>query len=263
MFHCARLRFSFMICSMKKAHSVSTPPPAAPEPDRAEAERAGRMLDRLAEMAMERAEAMHAASLAAIKAGDTAAAKDLELSLDRVARGIRRTLALKAHFARRCSEAADKAAAETRARAAEKERRRRQVARIVTSSITTDPNFDNGERLLAATEMWGRLLEKEDIDAALALADHPIEEIVLRLCRDMDVQPEFILMADPDATAQAPTKDTAATDQHGPRFWPRTGPDYARYVRRQSVMGGPFTWFDNDTGTRLDQPPWEQNPDDG
>ncbi|MGO4128286.1 hypothetical protein AB4Z01_28095, partial [Inquilinus sp. YAF38] len=78
---------------MNKAHSDSTPQPAAPEPDRADAGQAARMLDRLAEMAMERAEAMHAASLAAIKAGDTAAVKDLELSLDRVGRGVRHALA--------------------------------------------------------------------------------------------------------------------------------------------------------------------------
>jgi hypothetical protein len=252
---------------MNKAHSVSTsqpaaPQPAAPDPDRADAEQAARMLDRLAEMAMERAEAMHAASLAAIKAGDAATAKDLELSLDRVGRGIRHTLALKAHFARKRREAADRAAAEARAPIEEKARRRRQVARIVTSSITTDPNFDAGERLLATTDMWGRLLEKEDIDAALALADHPIEEIVLRLCRDMDVQPEFILMADPDAKAQAPAKDASANDEHGLRFWPRTGRDYARYSRKRSIMGGPFYWFDNDTRTRLDQPPWGEDPDD-
>jgi hypothetical protein len=245
---------------MNKAHSDSTPQPAAPAP--ADAGQAARMLDRLAEMAMERAEAMHAASLAAIKAGDTAAVRDLELSLDRVGRGIRHALALKAHFARRHREAADQAAAEARAPIEEKARRRRQVARIVTSSIATDPNFDSSERLLATTEMWGRLLEKPDIDAALALADHPIEEIILRLCRDMDVQPEFILMADPDATAQAPAKDDSVNDEHGLRFWPRTGRDYARYSRKQSIMGGPFYWFDNDTRTRLDGTPWVEEPDE-
>ncbi|KGM30037.1 hypothetical protein, partial [Inquilinus limosus] len=91
---------------MQKAHSVPTPQPAGPDP--AEAERAGRMLDRLAEMAMERAEAMHAASLAAIRAGDAATTRDLELSLDRIARGVRRLLALKLHLAQKRQEMAEK-----------------------------------------------------------------------------------------------------------------------------------------------------------
>ena len=102
---------------MNKARSVPTPQPAPPAIDQAEAERAGRMLDRLAEMAMERAEAMHAASLAAIKAGDAAAVKDLEISLDRIARGVRRALALKLHFAQKRQEIAQKAAAHARDRA--------------------------------------------------------------------------------------------------------------------------------------------------
>src|SRR5690348_9248090 len=159
-----------MICSMNKAHSVPTPQPA-PALDPAEAERAGRMLDRLAEMGMERAEAMHQAALAAIKSGDTPAVKDLELSLDRAGRGLRRSLALKLHFAQKRQELADKAAAEAAARVEAKDRRRRQVARVVTSSITTDPDFENDERLGATTGMWQRLLEDDEIDAALALAD--------------------------------------------------------------------------------------------
>ena len=246
---------------MNKAHSVSSPADSRPDPDPAEAERAGRMLDRLAEMGMERAEAMHQAALAAIKSGDTPAVKDLELSLDRAARGVRRTLALKLHFAQKRQELADKAAAETTARVEEKDRRRRQVARIVTSSITTDPDFENDERLGATTGMWRQLLEDDDIDAALALADHPIEEIVLRLCQDMDVQPEFLLLADPGATAQAPAKDLSATDAEGLVHWPRTGPDQGRWQRRKSVVDGRTFWFDVDTCRRSDTPPWLLKPD--
>jgi len=250
---------------MKKAHSVPTPPPAAPDldPDRADAEQAARILDRLVGMAMERAEAMQLQALAAINAGDTAKARDLELSLDRLARGVRRTLALKLHFASKRQELADKAAAETKVRVEEKDRRRRQVARVVTSSITTDPDFEDDERLGATTGMWRRLLEDDDIDAALALADHPIEEIILRLCQDMDVQPEFILMADPQATAQAPAKDLSATDAEGLRHWPRTGPDQARWQRRRSVVDGGTFWFDTDTCRRSDTPPWLLKPDGG
>ena len=245
---------------MEKAQTVLTPQPAMPGLDPDRAERAARMLDRFAEMAMQQAEAMHQAALDAAKAGDAGAAKEFGLAFDRVGRGLRRALALQIHLAQKAREAADRTAAEAKAQLELKERRRRQVARVVTSSIATDPSFDEGEKLLAATETWGRLLEKADIDAALALADHPIEEIILRLCRDMDVQPEFILMADPDAKAQAPAKDDSATDENGLIFWPRTGRDYARYSRQQSIMGGPFTWFDNDTRTPSDRLPWEPEP---
>ncbi|KGM30347.1 hypothetical protein, partial [Inquilinus limosus] len=93
---------------MSKAQFVSTQQPAAPAPDRADAEQAVRILDRLTEMAMERAEAMHAASLAAIGAGDAATTRDLELSLDRIARGVRRLLALKLHLAQKRQEMAEK-----------------------------------------------------------------------------------------------------------------------------------------------------------
>ena len=185
--------------------------------------------------------------------------RDLELSLDRIGRGIRHALALKPHFARRHRETAHKAAAEARAPIEEKARRRRQVARDRLQLDRHRPQFRHCERaLLATTAMWGRLVEKADIDAALAFADHPIEEIILRLCRDMDIQPEFILMADPDATAQAPAKDDSANDEHGLRFWPRTGRDYARYCA-SIHQGRPVYWFDNDTRTRLDGTPWWKN----
>ncbi len=137
---------------MNKPHSDSNPQPAAPAS--ADAEQAARMLDRLAEMAMERAEAMHAASLAAIKAGDTTATRRSGALLDRIARGIRRTLALKLHFAQKRQEMAQKAAAHARDRAEEKTQRRRQVACAVSCSIGGDDSVDakKGEALLA--DLW-------------------------------------------------------------------------------------------------------------
>lgn len=71
--------------------ALPTPQPATPALDRIEAERAGRMLDRLADMAMEQAEVTHEAVLAATRAGDAVQAKDFGLAFDRAARGIRRT----------------------------------------------------------------------------------------------------------------------------------------------------------------------------
>ncbi|WP_395674641.1 hypothetical protein [Inquilinus sp.] len=126
---------------MKKAHSASTPQRAPPVLDQVEAERAGRMLDRLADMAMEQAEATHQAMLAATRAGDAAQAKDFGLAFDRAARGVRRTLALQFRLVRERQEMADKAAAQARDRAAETARRRRQVAGLVTRSIAADGNL--------------------------------------------------------------------------------------------------------------------------
>lgn len=182
-----------MICSMNKTHSVSTPAAPDLDPDRADAEAAARILDRLVGMAMERAEAMQLQSLAAIKAGDAAKVRDLELSLDRLTRGIRRTLALKAHLAKLCREAAGKAAAEARARGESKSQRRQQVQHLVAYSMAADGDMDAGEVEIASVEILERLLDDPEIDAVLALAEHPIEEIVIRLCREMGIRAELVL----------------------------------------------------------------------
>jgi hypothetical protein len=117
------------------------------------------------------------------------------------------------------------------------------VARVVTSSITTDPNLDDSERQLAATETWGRLLEMDDIDAALSLADQPIEEILLRLCRDMDVQPEFVLMVDPDAKAQVPARTTAPPTRTG------SGSGHAPGATTPATRASSRSWAARSTGS--------------
>jgi hypothetical protein len=188
---------------MHKTRSVPTPQPAPPAIDQAEVERAGRMLDRLAEMAMEQAEVTHQGLLAATRAGDAAQAKDFGLAFDRAARGVRRTLAIKFRLARDRQEMADKMAAQARDRAAETARRRRQVADLVTRSITADGNLYGKDLEKASAWMWERLIEDDGIDAALAFAGHPIEEIVIRLCRSIGIRPELVLdPADPDRPAE-------------------------------------------------------------
>ncbi|WP_395676576.1 hypothetical protein [Inquilinus sp.] len=238
---------------MNRAHSVSTPQPAAPALDPAEAERAARMLDRLAEMAMERAEAMHVASLAAIKAGDTAAAKDLELSLDRVGRCVRRALALKLRLARDRQEMADKAAVQARDRAAEKAERRRQVARAVSHSIAADRGVDEpgAERLSAG--MWERLIEDEEIDAALA--GQPIEEIVICLCRDIGIDPKLVLEDEPGRGRPRKVQDA-------PPAWvrPFVHPEESRYCILYDVkdgeQDGEAYWWDLEKDERCERPSW-------
>ena len=253
---------------MKKPHSDSNPQPAAPAS--ADAEQAARVLDRLAEMAMERAEALHAASLAAIKAGDTAATKDLELSLDRIARGIRRTLALKLHFAQKRQEMAEKAAVHARDRAEEKTQRRRQVARAVSCSIGGDDSVDakKGEALLA--DLWERLIEDEEIDAALALAGHPLEEIVIHLCRDMGIHPDPAWL-NPDysgsdwsygreAEDDEPEPGSEPKPESESGMWPETGPEAGRYFYFKGSRKIAPCWIDLFTEKRLDRPPWELKP---
>ncbi|MGO1078900.1 hypothetical protein [Inquilinus sp. CA228] len=245
-----------MIRSMDKAHSVSTPQPAVPGLDPERAERAARMLDRFAEMAMEQAEAMHQATLAAAEAGDAAAAKELSLIFDRAGRSLRRSLALQARLARERLEMADRKAAHARDRAEEKTQRRRQVARAVAGSIAGDDGVDaeKGERLTA--EMWERLVEDEDIDAELAVLDHPLEEIVIHLCRDIGIRPNPAWLNPDYSGADWSHGREAEGDESGPPGWPKDGPDAGRYWRFAEPG-----WYDLETCKKLNRPPWELKPD--
>src|SRR5206468_11920265 len=125
-------------------------------------------LDRLAEMAMEQAEIMHQALLAAARADDAAKAKEFGLAFDRAARGVRRAVALQAQLARQRREEADKAAAGSRARAEDKSRRRRQVARAVVCSLADDRGPDTEQAKASVARLWERLVEDPEIDADLA-----------------------------------------------------------------------------------------------
>ena len=280
---------------MNAAQSTSSPAGSRPDPDRAEAEQAGRMLDRLAEMAMERAEAMHKAALAAIEAGDTGAVKDLELSLERAGRGVRRTLAAKLHFARKRQELAKTAEDAARGRAEAKAQRRQQVARAVRGSIAGDRGLDAGRAEALAAELWERLVEDDGIDAALELGDCPLEEIVCRICRDLGIRPDPAWLNpgysgadwssgrrpaaapggrpepgdepedEPEDEAEDGSEDDVGDrpesgEPADPVCWPAEGPEAGRYwlLKKSGTDAG---WYDIETGRRLDRPPWERKPD--
>lgn len=135
---------------MSGPRSIPAPPPAPDlDPDRADAEQAARIL----------------------------------------ARGVRRTLALKAHLARKRREAA----AEARARGEARSRRRQQVQQLVAYFMAADGDMDAADVEFTSIHILERLLDDPEIDAALALAEHPIEEIVIRLCREMDIRAELVL----------------------------------------------------------------------
>jgi len=216
---------------MNGPRSDSTPSvPPGLDPDRAE--RAAHMLNRFAEMAVEQAEAMHQAALAAAKAGDSAAAKAFSAIFDHAGRSLRRSLALQVRLAREQLEAVEKKAAAVRARGEEKAQRRRQVARAVNRSIDADDKIgaDKAERLTA--ELWERLIEDEDLDAELALLDHPLEEIVIHLCRDLGIRPDPAWL-DPDYSG--------ADWPHGRMAGKTTNRTMARMTTSPSRPGGPRT----------------------
>jgi hypothetical protein len=254
---------------MNAEQPVSAPDDTPADRDRILAERierAERMLDRFAEMAMAQAEALHQAALAALAAGDIAKARELGLAFDRVGRGLRRALALKARLARAYQELADREAAGIRDRAGEKAQRRRQVARAVAGSIGGADSVDaeRGEALTA--DMWERLVEDGEIDAALAQDGYPLEEIVLQLCRDIGIRPDPAWL-DPGCSGADRSDGPGAEDAEMPEppWWPDgDGKDAGRYwyLPKSPTVRRPG-WYDTETGQRLDRPPWDIEPDDG
>ncbi len=259
---------------MNAEQPVSAPGDTPADRDRILAERierATRMLDRFAEMAAEQAEALHRAALAALEAGDITKARELGLAFDRVGRGLRRALALQARLARAYQELADREAAGIRDRAEDKAQRRRQVARAVAGSIGGDDAVDaeRGEALTA--DMWERLVEDGEIDAALAQDGYPLEEIVLQLCRDIGIRPDPAWLdpvrLDPDCSGadRSDRREAEDAEMPEPPWWPDgDGKDAGRYwyLPKSPTVPRPG-WYDTETGQRLDRPPWDTEPDDG
>ena len=155
-------------------------------------------------------------------------------------------------MAREQQETTGKKAADARARSEEKAQRRRQVARAVNQSIDADDKIDaeKAERLTA--ELWERLVEDEDLDAELAIHDHPLEEVVIHLCRDLGIRPDPAWL-DPDYSGADGRK--AKGDDSGSCGWPEDGPDAGRYWRFPEPG-----WYDLETGKKLRRPPWELKP---
>ena len=255
---------------MDKAHSVSTPQPAALQPaapayDQADAEQASRMLDRLAEMAMQQAEAMHQAAMAAIKADDAAKAKEYGLAFDRAGRGVSRMLALKLHLARKRQEMAEKAAVHARDSAAAKETRRHRVARAVACSVAANRDLDVATCEAQIAAMWKRLVDDPEIDADLSLADHSLEEIVFHLCRDLRIRPDPAWIDPEYSGADWFGRLRKAEGENPPApYWPEDGPDAARYWHLDESDKIPVQgWYDIETGERLDRAPWLMRPGGG
>ncbi len=173
------------------------------------------MLDRLAEMAMEQAEAMHRATMAAVQADDAARAKEYGLAFDRAGRAVRHMLALKLHLARKRQEMAEKAAVHARDSAAAKETRRFRVARAIACSVAANRDLDAETCEAQIAAMWRRLVDDPGIDADLSRSGHALEEIVFHLCRDMGIRPDPAWI----------NPDYSGADWFGRRKKPKDGED--------------------------------------
>ncbi|WP_155888617.1 hypothetical protein [Inquilinus limosus] len=252
---------------MNTPHSVPTPQPAAPGLDPAEAERAARMLDRLAEMAMQQAEAMHRATMAAVEADDAAKAKEFGLVFERAGRGVRHVLALKLHLAKKRQEMAEMVAVHARDSAAAKETRRHRVARAVACSVAANRDLDAETCEAQIAAMWKRLVDDPAIDADLSLSEHALEAIVFQLCRDLRIRPDPAWL-DPEYSGADwfGRRKKAAKDGDKPPvpWWPEDGPDAGRYWHLDESDKIPVQgWYDIETGKRLDRAPWLPKPGSG
>jgi len=162
-------------------------------------ERHLRMLQRLAEIGMELAEAVGRQALEQAKAASEPAGTpqkagpDLGLVFTRISRAVRQTVALEARIAegpltpRAVSAALDRQA--ERAALAETDRRRRrkaQVGRIVKQAINAELT---GIKAYQRERELRERLEDEDVETDIG--DHPIGEIIARICWDLGLDPNW------------------------------------------------------------------------
>lgn len=189
----------FMICSMSMASSASDPALAEPiDPDRERAERHGRMLARLGELALGLAEAVQGQAVESTQQPPEHAAdrtRGLGLVFARLSYEVRQTVALEARLA-----ADSRTTAAERAATATEDRRRRRlnlVRRILSEAIEAREideaeageldviEEDRREDLLFELDHRLRDEATQDID------DLPVGELVARFCRELRFEPDW------------------------------------------------------------------------
>jgi hypothetical protein len=189
-----------------------------PAPADARTERHLRMLQELAEIGMDLARGVRAQAL---DPAAEAAGGDFGLVFSRIARAVRQTLALETRIAQ-------EQAARDEQRLAEETRRNRDavlrrgrarkntVHEAVEQAVMAEAEGDELENLLSELD---ECLEDED---ELDFADRPIGEQVARICRGLDIEPDWSLWKDEDWAID----EAAANAAEAPRseYHPARGP---------------------------------------
>ncbi|MGO4727404.1 MULTISPECIES: hypothetical protein [unclassified Inquilinus] len=198
---------------MTNTHSPPQPGPA--DPGQVLAQQQIRLLTRLAEMAMEQAEAMHAEIMDPPPAKATGATPDQTqarivsagIAFPRLSRLVIQIMALQARIARELYGPQQKAAT-ARAEAAgqaRQQQRRRQIERIVDQAIDqVEPEYHAGRKL---RDMLAKMLPEIDPVLDPEVLDRPLGETVARLCRQLGIEPDWSRWAEEDwAIAEARDK---------------------------------------------------------
>jgi hypothetical protein len=160
-----------------------TSEPAAADLSQDRAERRLRILQELAEIGMDLARAVQRRALAAN--ADPSAAVDLALSLSRIARAVRQTVALEAKLDQdRHAAAAARAERRTRDARLQAHQHKTRIRARVERAIDAEASGEAAEDLLC--DLNERL---EDADDLAAFADRPVAEIVAHICRELDIAP--------------------------------------------------------------------------
>ncbi|HEX3363697.1 hypothetical protein [Phenylobacterium sp.] len=150
------------------------------------------MLAELAEIGMDLAREVGRQALD--QSAEAPSAADLALTFSRVARAVRQTVAPEARLAEDSRKDRAERAALSVADRWRSARRKRQVREIVGEVIEVEADGDyDADRLLA--ERDERL---EDGDEEADFADRPIGELVARICRDLNIIPDWSLFEDAD-----------------------------------------------------------------
>ena len=216
---------------MANTQSPHTQPGPA-DPGQALAQQQIRLLTRLAEMAMEQAEAMHAEIMDPPPAKATGATPDQAqariaaagIAFPRLSRLVVQIVALQSRIARELYGPQQKAAtARTEAAGqARQQQRRRQVERIVDQAITqVEPEFHAGRKL---RDMLAKMLPEIDPVLDPEVLDRPLGETVAGLCRQLGIEPDWSRWAEEDWAIAEARDQPPGSPYAGPRgAGPETG----------------------------------------
>jgi hypothetical protein len=212
------------------------------------------MLDRLAEIGMEIAEALGRQIVAQAAEPQAAPATDLALAFTRVARAVRQTLALKPRLAedQRMTDLQDRQRA---AHAARKRRGKAAVERAVEHAIAADCQAEDGtetdETLHDAERLRVELRERlDDADIDAELSSGSIGDIIAGICADLGIAPDwdacrneawFIAETEASEADEAPDEEPDRPDEPAPAPAPASPPARRGFPITSSYGYQPWT----------------------